>query len=350
MQTEDLDSFKETRRRLAHLTQILTSRKNLLVITHENPDPDGIASAFALKFLARAYCRISAQVAFKGVIGRPENQMMIKRLHLKMFPLDSIRKKQFDVVALVDQQPRRTNQMEIIPQIVIDHHPRRRFKEKVEFVDVRKGIGANSTILFQYLKATGLAIPRLLTTALCYGIISDTQEFSRGTSQDDLAAYHSLFFTCDHEKLRRIRHPKISPEYFEKYWTGFRNALIWKDVITTYAGELTVPDMIGEIADGMTNIKGIKWSLAIGYFEKKVYLSVRNMGSRKDAGRIIRRTVGKRGSAGGHGFMAGGQIDFSGDPVEAEHLSETLIAKFLRILKKESVPDIKPVPLIKNQG
>ncbi|MRR59437.1 MAG: hypothetical protein EG824_14705, partial [Deltaproteobacteria bacterium] len=65
----------------------LKGKRKVLIITHDNPDPDSIAAAFGLKFILRKTLGITAVIAYGGIIGRAENQSMVKLLHIDMVNL-----------------------------------------------------------------------------------------------------------------------------------------------------------------------------------------------------------------------------------------------------------------------
>ena len=341
--------MQSTKEQLPSLVAVLKKYKRTLILTHDNPDPDALASGFALRFLAKSICDNHAEVAHGGIIGRAENRAMMKLLRLKALKLEQVQWKTFDSLALVDHQPRRGFSRwpsEINPAIIIDHHPRRRLSSKIEFVDVRKGFGSNSTILTQYLQAANLQIPRFLATAMSYGIRSDTQEFSRGVFSDDLAAYHGIFGDCNHKALNDIMHPAKSIDYTNELWRAKRVSSVWDNIVTTYMGKVSVPDIVAEVADWSINIDGIKWSMAAGYHCNILYLSVRTIVGRKDAGHLLRQVVGRRGSAGGHGFMAGAQIIRSQDPSKIQAMADLLLDRFVKVVNPKQSYPCKPVPLI----
>lgn len=341
--------YQTTSKRLPELLRVIKNSRRLLILTHNNPDPDALGSAFGLRYLARRLCENQASVAYGGIVGRAENRALLKECRLKPHHLDRINWRSYDALALVDHQPskgliRWPAGMPL--KIVIDHHPRRRLPLPVEFVDVRKGFGSNAALLFQYLKCADISIPKFLATALMYGIRSDTQELSRGSTENDLDAVQKLFTICDFKKLHAIQSPTISTEYVSDYWAGIRNAIMWGDTVTTFAGEVDVPDLTSEIADRMIHIEKIKWSLAAGFHNHILFLSVRARNGRRDMGKVIRKVVGKRGSAGGHGFMAGAHIANIADIKEAESLAENLSLNFVKVLHPVTYKNISKSSLI----
>ena len=76
-----------TRRRLEELSEFLGRRASAgrwLVLTHDNPDPDSIAAAAALSKLLRRAFKRRVTTAYGGMIGRAENQEMVKVLGIKL--------------------------------------------------------------------------------------------------------------------------------------------------------------------------------------------------------------------------------------------------------------------------
>ncbi|MBN1879126.1 DHH family phosphoesterase [bacterium] len=320
---------------LRGLLKTASGSGRILILTHGNPDPDSIASASALKFLLTHLTRCQVRVAYPGIIGRVENRAMVKELALKMIPLKEINWRDYDTLALVDHQPRRrmyTWPSTRWPDIIIDHHPRRPLEKPAQFVDVRKQFGSNSSLMTSYLLTADLTVPRWLATALVYGMLTDTQDFSRGKTGYDKSAYLALFNSVDHSRLFRISHPAIDCQYLSQYWHALRGARLWGDAVETYIGEIPVPDATSEIADNLIIICGIRYALVTGFYQNTLYMSLRVRHARRDAGVIMRRIVGRRGSAGGHGFMAGAQIPDLKTPETAKSLALELHRSFIKLV------------------
>ena len=64
--------------RLADLHDALRGGVHLLILTHDNPDPDALASAFALLALAQSLDGVTARIGFGGFVGRAENRTMVR--------------------------------------------------------------------------------------------------------------------------------------------------------------------------------------------------------------------------------------------------------------------------------
>lgn len=340
--------LETTCEKLPHLIDALRNARNLLIVTHDNPDPDCIASSFGLQYIAQSIARVSCKIAYGGMIGRRENRAMVQHLGFNMTHTDSIDWDAFDMIAAVDYQPRQNWRRlpgNRLPSIIIDHHPRRHIPGNPLFVDIRKGFGANSTIMTQYLMAAHAKISHPLATGLLYGIVSDTQHFARGATDDDLHAYLHLFALCNHTLLSQIIHPQIDVLYLRDFWRGFHAARQFGSVITSFIGTMCVPDLISDVADRMVSIIGVQWVLVMGVHDDTMYLSLRSRNTRRDAGELIRKLVGRRGSAGGHGFMAGGQIRVL-KPAAPDVLAGRLSNQFVRLILGKHAASTLPMPLI----
>ena len=73
----------------------------MLVLSHDNPDPDSIAPAVALAFLLEARAGVEARVVYGGIIGRSENLALVKVLKLPIVPVSQVVFDEHDLLALV---------------------------------------------------------------------------------------------------------------------------------------------------------------------------------------------------------------------------------------------------------
>jgi nanoRNase/pAp phosphatase (c-di-AMP/oligoRNAs hydrolase) len=183
-----------TRERFSVLADRLGSEERRgerwLVLTHDNPDPDALASAILLCNLLRRAFKQRATAAYGGIVGRAENREMVRSLHLKLSHVRHLNVRRYQRFALVDTQPRTGNNQlpdDVQPDLVIDHHPVRKPTLAAAFVDVRPTYGATATVMGEYLLAAGIRPTHGLATALIYAIRSETQDFSREFTGPDKA-------------------------------------------------------------------------------------------------------------------------------------------------------------------
>jgi nanoRNase/pAp phosphatase (c-di-AMP/oligoRNAs hydrolase) len=134
----------------------------------------------------------------------------------------------------------------------------------------------------------------------------------------------------DKHLLGRIEHPDLPVEYFRLYHSAIGRARLYgQTVVTVDLGEVYSPDMVAEVAERLSFLEGMKWSLALGTFRGQLYVSLRVRDRRMNAGRLIRDICENLGgSAGGHGSMAGARLPLpTGRPVSA--LRRGLMRAFL---------------------
>jgi nanoRNase/pAp phosphatase (c-di-AMP/oligoRNAs hydrolase) len=298
--------------KLDKLVAFARGHRRALVLTHDNPDPDSLASGVALAWLLGELAGVEARVAFGGIVGRAENRALIHELKLPVVPVSRVVFDDYDMICMVDTQPEQGNHSlpkRHFPDVVIDHHPIRPDSHLAPIADVGGPIGATSTVVVEYLRASRLEVPAAIATALFYGIKADTRDLGRHTTPQDVAAYLWLFPRADKDAMGRIEHPPLSREYFALTRTAIDKAELHGHAVVLPLGELYAPDMVAEVAERFLYLEGMRWSLAYGTYEGDLYYSVRTTDRRANAGKLIRDVIEPRGgSAGGHGSMAGARL------------------------------------------
>lgn len=335
-----------SQRRLFRMLHALENHPKVLILTHDNPDPDAMSSAAALDYILFHKMRIRAKVAYGGIIGRSENRAMMRYLRLKLSPLRDEDLERYGCVALVDTQPRAGNNSlprKKVPRVIIDHHPLK-VGAKAPFSDVRENYGATATILTEYLLAGKLDIPSHLATALFYGIGSETHEMGREAQDTDVEAYFGLFSKANMRLLSRIKNPKLPREFFAYITRAIQNSFTHGNVIICRLGRVSTPELVPQFADMLLSLERMSWSMCIGRYGEDMLLSLRTTNIKGRAGIVIQKLVGKKGRAGGHGMMAGGRIDCSGmkEP-ECKKLEEHLIQHLLLLRRYRDTGELKPL-------
>ncbi len=66
--------------RLELLFRAVGGAGSVLILPHNDPDPDAIASAVALRHLLTERLGVEGYIAYKGVIGRAENKALVRYL------------------------------------------------------------------------------------------------------------------------------------------------------------------------------------------------------------------------------------------------------------------------------
>jgi nanoRNase/pAp phosphatase (c-di-AMP/oligoRNAs hydrolase) len=319
--------------KLEHLVSAVKGKRTALILTHDNPDPDSLASAVALEYLLERRAGIESKVAYGGIIGRSENAALVKVLRLRAYPLSEVRLGDYDLRALVDTQPSVGNHSlpaDQMADLVIDHHPLRQETLRVPFADVGGDFGATSTMMVDYLRAANLEPSMEVATALFYGIKADTRDLGRQTTPSDVENYLWLFPRADKALLGQIEHPDLPARYFRLYHRAMERAKVYGTAVVTDLGRVYSPDMVAEVAERLMFLEGMKWSLACADYRRQLYLSLRTRDRRMNAGRLIREICADLGgSSGGHGSMAGARVPLIGTKAQRDAARKDIVRRFL---------------------
>lgn len=320
---------------LADLDRVAEGKRSGLALTHDNPDPDAMASAAGMAFLLERRHGIPTRLGYGGIIGRAENRELVRQLKLPMTPMSRVEVADHDLVVLVDTQAPTGNHSlppGRLPEVVVDHHPERPGSRQSPLCFVSEDYGATSSMVTALIREAGLSPPASIATALFYGVKSDTRGLGRESEPADTEAYNWLFPRSDHELLARIEHPQVPLSYFKAYHTAYERARVYGNVITVDLGHVYTPDIVPEIAERLSFLEGVKWSCAMGSFEGELYVSVRTNDKRMNAGKQIQGlTSDLGGSAGGHGQMAGARVPLEGRSRDAtDRLRRELLDRFQR--------------------
>lgn len=326
----------------------LRGKGKILIIVHDNPDPDCLASAMALRHLFVMKVNRDATIGFSGMIGRSENLAMAKKLEIPLTPLGILDLKDYQVICMLDTQPGTGNNSlppGVKVDIVIDHHPPRPASKSCRWVDIRDEYGVTATILYEYLQAQDVSIGTKLATALFYAIKSETQDLGREAAKPDKDAYLRLFPLSNKKLLYEISYPKLPVEYFLTINSALGNARIYENILVANLYEIVFPEVVAEMADFLIRLEEIETVLSMGQYNNEMILSIRTMRHDLNAGEVIRRIVDGLGAAGGHGMMAGGRVDDVGTDHESIQRAELLLtARLLKELDMEHVIPRKLIP------
>jgi nanoRNase/pAp phosphatase (c-di-AMP/oligoRNAs hydrolase) len=334
---------------LAQLVRASSGRGRWLVLTHDHPDPDALASAVGLTRLLRALGR-RATAAYGGMVGRAENREMVRSLKLRLSHIRHLQLKHFDHFALVDTQPETGNNQlppGVVPEVVLDHHPRRKQTRSVPFQDVRPEYGATATLVAEYILAAGLKVTANEATAMVYAILTETRDFGREASGPDKRVYDLLLPRARKDALARIQHPRLPLSYLALLHRAVERLMSVGNLVVSHLGPVPQPDIVPEIADLLVRLEGKTWSLVSGSHGERLYLSLRTTNPLADAGRVMQRLVGRQGRGGGHGTLAGGWVPLAAEPDrQLQRLSERLCQALRKDPQKLELLRVPELPLV----
>jgi nanoRNase/pAp phosphatase (c-di-AMP/oligoRNAs hydrolase) len=324
------------RPRFGRLLRALAGKRNILVSTHRFPDPDALASAWALcVLLSHKLTEATVSMSIKDHVTGGVNEAFIRNTNVKLIPWNDAALAGYDAIILTDVQPGGSYSPlpeGVMPLAVIDHHRTRR-KPKCAFCDVRPDVGATSSIIFSYFMEVEQAISPDLAATLLYAIESDLAGAAGQPGDLDNMALSSLTLLANTRKLYQMRYVDLPQSYYICYYSGLANAMYYDNAIISHLDKIDAPEKPAVIADFLLRFEAVQWSLVTAVYEDRLVVSLRTSSGKLSAADMIRRLLRNVGDGGGHRTKAGGFIPLeSNTPAEIDRKRALLRRRYLRAL------------------
>src|SRR4029453_2285207 len=286
-----------TRARVQQYQRYFADADRVLILLHNDPDPDALASGLALRNLLRRTKTTAIIGAVQGVT-RPENLRMANMLDIHVEPITPASFEEFDRIDTVDVPPHYFGGMLDRVDLVVDHHP-----EQTGYIaaykDIRADYGSTSTILTEHLRAVDVNISERTATAMLYAIKSDTLFFNRQTNRVDLEAFSYLYPLADAAMIRKMEGAEITLERLDYVLKAYRGRTLSEQVFCAFLGPAVREDFIPYTADFFLQLEDVKWTIVAGVVNAMLIVSVRNLGYSRNAGEFVKRWFADIGSAAG---------------------------------------------------
>jgi nanoRNase/pAp phosphatase (c-di-AMP/oligoRNAs hydrolase) len=318
------------------LLRLLHGKRNILITTHRYPDPDALASGWALclllgKHLPDALITMSIRDQLSGGV----NETFVRRTNLKLTPWDDAALSGFDAIILTDVVPEAASSPlppGIVPLAVIDHHRTRR-KPKCPFLDIRPDVGATSSIIFSYYMDVDEPISPDLAASLLYAIESDLAGAAGQPGELDNIALSGLTLLADTRKLYQMRYVDLPQSYYICYASGLASAMYYDNAIVAHLDTIDSPEKPAVIADFLLRFELVQWAMTTAVYENRLVISLRTSSGKMSAADMIRKLLRSEGDGGGHRSKAGGFIPLeTNTPAEIDRKRNLLRVRYLRAL------------------
>ena len=336
--------------RAAELVELLAGKRNVLITTHEHPDPDALASAVGLSTLLQTVLKgTKVTVSIKGQISGGVNAVFVREADLKLAAWDEAALPTYDAVILVDVQPQFAFSPlppSVEPLAIIDHH-RGKTRRKLDcpFCDVRTDVGATASIIFSYFMELEVPIRPALGATLLYAIESDLAGAAGQPGELDNIALSSLTLIADPRKLYQMRYVDLPQSYFAAYARALNNAVFTENALITHLESIDSLEQPAVMADFLLRFDKVQWALVTAVNEGKLILSLRTSVPKASAADVMRRLLAKIGEGGGHRTKAGGFVKLAtGSAAEIDALRKKLWRRFLRAVGLKPVRGQKLIP------
>lgn len=313
----------------------LAGHQQILIVAHDNPDPDAIATGWAFYCLVKEKLTASVRLLSEGEIVRAENRQMMKLLHP---PLELVDRFVFPANAasvLVDCGAASQNHLlaraKITPTAVIDHHCYDHCPGQAIWEDIRPKMAATASIAASYLREQKILPHAGLATAMLYALRTETRGAEVHFSRLDRAVLVWLSERSDPSLLAQIENAPLLPEYFGDMALALQGTIVYGDTALCLLPRAHGPEIVGEVADLLIRCEGIRRVLCGAVVHDDILLSVRTaLQSDENAAELIRQTLAGLGHGGGHRHRAGGKIPGLGrGPVVLDLLQTELLSRWL---------------------
>lgn len=297
------------RSRADRLVELLAGTDSLAIVCHDNPDPDCLASALALKRVAEYASVWDVEFFYGGEVSHPQNRVFVNLLEIDLETYTEDAVDEYDRIALVDCSiPGRNNSLApgTDVDIVIDHHPGD--EPPTEFVDVREEYSSTTTIIVEYHRALDLPLDAELATALLFAIRRETLDFLRNVTEKEYEAALYLHPFVDLNLLKEMNDPPLSEITVDAIANAIQTRTVQSAYLVATVGRSTERDTLPQAADYLLKLEGVQTVLVFGITGNEIHASARSTDSRVDLSDLLDEVFGDVGSAGGHEDMAAAQI------------------------------------------
>lgn len=289
---------ERTAEKLVRLYSLLKSDDRLAILMYGEPDPDSLASAWALMELLKGRLGECVIISLEH-IKRQQNQIFARKLKIPFQIQHEVEWGKYTKFALVDAQPDFFKPpLPISFDIIIDHHPKKG-NYPFKFSDIRPRYGSTATILLEYLVTAQKPLGKKLATALCYGLNTDTDDLVRGVSPQDVAALGLLKPRTDTTLLHSLELAEIPRAYAPYFTEALKRSQTGLCPIVCFS-KIPSPDVCVHIADFLSQFTSMKWVAVGGLCGPTLHVVLRESAIGADVGKIARVRLAHLGSAGGH--------------------------------------------------
>jgi nanoRNase/pAp phosphatase (c-di-AMP/oligoRNAs hydrolase) len=296
------------KKKLNRLLKLLEKESNVFIQTHNFPDHDAVASAYALQVWLKNF-DIPAQLVYHGEITRSSLHRMIRALNIDICHISACPMNEKNKVIIVDGCKGNKNVTDLVGDevAVIDHHDVS-VPDDVAFSDIRSQYGACATIIFSYFQEAGVEIPRDAATALMLGITMDTMHLTRTVNAPDLEAYVALHPLADVELVNAIARNDVNYSDLAYYEYAIKNLIVEDRLGFVYFPDGCGKNLLGILSDFILALDEVDFAVLCARNGGMINFSLRSENPLWDAAAVIHSVLEGVGFGGGHSDMAGGII------------------------------------------
>ena len=287
----------------------LLNYNSIVIQCHDNPDADAICSGYVLYRYFKLYHK-KVRFIYSGnfEISKSNLVYLIKKLQIPIEYVQKLKSKP-DLLLMTDCQYGEGNVRKFCAKeiAVIDHHQVSGNLPKLN--EVRSNLGSSCTVIWNLLKIDDedKLLDKKVSTALFYGLYSDTNAFSEIAHPLDLDMRGSLRY--DKDLILRLKNMNLTLKEAKIAGVAMLGVEYHKD--NHYAilrSEPCDPNILGLIGDFIVAVDTIDVCLVYTVLPFGTKFSIRSCVSETRADELASFIAEKIGSGGGHTEKAGGLL------------------------------------------
>lgn len=273
------------------LTNMIKEHDQIILMTHKNPDFDGIGSALALQSIITSFKKESMIISPKQIkdksLEKAYQYLEEKEIPYKIGTKEEVQSfiTQQSLLIVLDTHKidivEEPTLLEKIPYVIIDHHIKsKNYIKDSKLTYINSSLSSTVEFIVNYLHYLNKTIPSLLATYLLVGLEIDTNNFKLKTTENTYeAAAHLARLGADN-----ILTQELLQETKKAYLK--RQKLIEKSVMVTNNIALCVADDqiyqkqdLASISKELLQFENVEASFTIGRVSKNtVGISARSLG------------------------------------------------------------------------
>lgn len=326
------------------LFEILNDTESLVILCHYQPDPDCLASAAALQWLAEHAGVDQIEIGSQGRIRDKVTKSFINVFDIQLKLIHKVTIETDNCIARLDHPASKTESKfsdDISVDIVINTQELDK-DYKAPFIDSRPEYGTLSTILTDYLCEVEQPPPPTVASALLFAIHHERLDHVRSPTLVDYQAAITLYPIADVDLIETVYGTSITPETLDAIGRAIHQRIQMSSVLVSNVGKRSERSAIPHAVDSLLRLDGVQTVLVMGIVDQYLELSARSFDPRIDVGANLEEAFGEFGSVGGQLDRGGGKLSLgifadSDDPDKqlTEYLFTIVADRFFQTLNLE---------------
>ena len=286
----------------------LLAYDSIVVQCHDNPDADALASGYGVYTYLKGQGK-NVRFIYGGRynIQKSNLVLMVTELKIPIEHVDTLEAPELLVTVDCQYGEGNVTKFDAHTVAIIDHH--QVSKELPPLSEVRSNLGACATVVRELLKLEGIDINenKGLATALYYGLLTDTNNFTEISHPLDKDLRDDAAF--DRSQIVHFRNANLSLRELEIAGAALMNYHYHEEYRYAVAmAEPCDPNILGMISDLMLEVDAVDTCLVYSVLPFGVKISVRSCVKEVKASELAEFITEGIGSGGGHLEKAGGFI------------------------------------------